>query len=55
VPFVAAWSSSIVFGERFGPVRLSGMALVLLGLAVIVLPLERLVRRGAATQVLPAR
>jgi drug/metabolite transporter (DMT)-like permease len=27
-----------VFGERFGPRRLVGMALVLLGLAVIVLP-----------------
>ena len=28
VPFVAAWSSSVVFGDRFGPVRLLGMALV---------------------------
>jgi O-acetylserine/cysteine efflux transporter len=46
VPFVAAAASSAVFGERFGPVRLSGMALVLLGLAVIVLPLDRLARRG---------
>ncbi len=38
VPFVGACSSSIVFGERFGPYRLAGMALVLLGLAIIVLP-----------------
>lgn len=41
VPFVAAYASSLVFGERFGPVRLAGMSLVLLGLAVIV------IRRGA--------
>jgi O-acetylserine/cysteine efflux transporter len=36
VPFVAAYASSLVFGERFGPLRLAGMGLVLLGLAVIV-------------------
>jgi len=36
VPFVGALSSSLVFGERFGPLRLAGMALVLAGLAVIV-------------------
>ncbi len=40
-PFVAAAGSSLVFGERFGVVRLAGMALVLLGLAVIVLPARR--------------
>jgi O-acetylserine/cysteine efflux transporter len=38
VPFVAAASSALVFGERFGGLRLGGMALVLCGLAVIVLP-----------------
>jgi O-acetylserine/cysteine efflux transporter len=38
VPFVAAASSAVVLGERFGPPRLVGMALVLLGLAVIVRP-----------------
>jgi drug/metabolite transporter (DMT)-like permease len=37
VPFVAAASSALVFGERFGPVRLLGMALVVAGLGVIVL------------------
>jgi O-acetylserine/cysteine efflux transporter len=37
VPFVGALSSSVVFGERFGMLRLAGMALVLAGLAVIVL------------------
>lgn len=44
-PFVAAYASSLVFGERFGALRLAGMWLVLLGLAVIVLPLERLAGR----------
>ena len=38
VPFVAAGASALVFGERFGGLRLAGMALVLCGLAVIVLP-----------------
>jgi O-acetylserine/cysteine efflux transporter len=38
VPFVAAASSALVFGERFGALRLVGMALVLIGLAAIVLP-----------------
>lgn len=38
VPFVGAASSALVFGERFGPLRLSGMALVVAGLAVIVAP-----------------
>ena len=38
VPFVGAFASSLVFGERFGALRLAGMALVLSGIAVIVLP-----------------
>jgi O-acetylserine/cysteine efflux transporter len=37
-PFVAALASSAVFGERFGPVRLAGMACVLLGLVFIAVP-----------------
>jgi O-acetylserine/cysteine efflux transporter len=37
VPFVGAYSSALVFGERFGALRLAGMALVLLGIGVIVL------------------
>jgi GNAT superfamily N-acetyltransferase len=41
VPFVGACSSSLVFGERFGALRLAGMALVLLGVAVIVIPWDR--------------
>ena len=38
IPFVAAYASSLALGERFGPLRLAGMGLVLLGLAVIVGP-----------------
>jgi O-acetylserine/cysteine efflux transporter len=41
VPFVGAMSSALAFGERFGLVRLAGMACVLLGLAVLVLPPRR--------------
>jgi O-acetylserine/cysteine efflux transporter len=36
IPFVAAAGSALAFGERFGTLRLAGMALVLAGLAVIV-------------------
>lgn len=35
-PLVAASASALVFGERFPPLRLAGMALVLLGVVVIV-------------------
>jgi O-acetylserine/cysteine efflux transporter len=38
VPFVAALSTWMIFGERFGPVRLAGMAFVLLGLVLVALP-----------------
>jgi O-acetylserine/cysteine efflux transporter len=37
VPFVGAAASSIVFGERFGPLRLSGMVTVVCGIAVMLL------------------
>lgn len=48
VPFVAAYASALVFAETFGPLRLAGMALVLAGIAVIVLRVERLwAGRGA--------
>jgi O-acetylserine/cysteine efflux transporter len=41
VPFVGAYSSALVFGERFGPLRLAGIA-------VIVVPWDRLAgRRGS--------
>lgn len=35
-PFVGALSSAALFGERFGLVRLAGMALVLVGLVLVV-------------------
>jgi O-acetylserine/cysteine efflux transporter len=41
VPLVGAVAAAVVFGERFGPLRLAGMAVVLLGLAVILLPSRR--------------
>ncbi|HVX78890.1 MAG TPA: EamA family transporter [Bradyrhizobium sp.] len=37
VPFVGAGSSSIVFGERFGPLRLAGMLIVVGGIAIMML------------------
>ena len=40
-PCVGVIASSLAFGEVFGPVRYAGMALILAGLAVIVLPINR--------------
>ena len=37
VPFVGSAASSIVFGERFGPLRLAGMAAVIGGIAIMLL------------------
>src|SRR6266481_4360116 len=37
VPFVGAAASSVAFGERFGPLRLSGMVIVVCGIAVMLL------------------
>jgi O-acetylserine/cysteine efflux transporter len=37
VPFVGAAASSIVFGERFGPLRLIGMITVVCGIAIMLL------------------
>jgi O-acetylserine/cysteine efflux transporter len=37
VPFVGAAASSIVFGERFGPLRLAGMVTVTGGIAIMLL------------------
>ena len=45
VPFVGAAASSIVFGERFGPLRLAGMIIVVCGIAIMLL--------SKRTQVLP--
>jgi O-acetylserine/cysteine efflux transporter len=37
VPFVGAAASTLVFGERFGQLRLSGMVIVVCGIAVMLL------------------
>jgi len=37
VPFVGAAASSIVFGEKFGPLRLAGMVTVVCGIAIMLL------------------
>lgn len=38
VPIFGALSAALVLGERFGPVRLGGMALIMAGLACVALP-----------------
>jgi O-acetylserine/cysteine efflux transporter len=53
VPFVGGYSSALVFGERFGPLRLAGMALVLVGIAIIVIPRPRMASRGHARGAAP--
>jgi O-acetylserine/cysteine efflux transporter len=40
-PCTGILSSALVFGEVFSPLRYAGMALILAGLAVIVLPVGR--------------
>jgi O-acetylserine/cysteine efflux transporter len=37
VPFVGSAASSVVFGERFGMLRLSGMLIVVCGIAIMLL------------------
>lgn len=44
-PCVGVAASAAVFGERFGPARYAGMALILIGLVIITLPLGRVARR----------
>jgi len=54
-PCTGVVASALIFGERFGPMRYAGMALILAGLAIIVLPLDRARRRrGVAATALPA-
>jgi O-acetylserine/cysteine efflux transporter len=48
VPFVGAAASSIVFGERFGPLRLSGMLIVVCGIAIMLLSKRSQVVPGIA-------
>jgi O-acetylserine/cysteine efflux transporter len=40
-PCTGVLASALIFGEAFGPVRYAGMALILAGLALIVLPRRR--------------
>ena len=44
-PCVGILGSAVIFGEVFSPMRYAGMALILTGLAVILLPLGGLARR----------
>jgi O-acetylserine/cysteine efflux transporter len=44
-PCAGVTASAIVFGEIFSPIRYAGMALILVGLVVIVLPRSRWKRR----------
>jgi len=37
VPFVGSAASTVVFGERFGPLRLAGMVIVVCGIAIMLL------------------
>ena len=37
VPFVGAAASTLIFGERFGPLRFSGMIIVVCGIAIMLL------------------
>jgi O-acetylserine/cysteine efflux transporter len=41
-PCVGALSSALVFGEQFTTLRLMGMAVILTGLAIVVLPFDKL-------------
>jgi O-acetylserine/cysteine efflux transporter len=54
VPFVGSASSSIVFGERFGPLRLAGMIAVICGIAVMLLAKRRQpAAKSASKSILP--
>ena len=50
VPFVGSAASSIVFGEHFGPLRLSGMVTVIVGIAVMLLAKRPQALSKAATK-----
>jgi O-acetylserine/cysteine efflux transporter len=48
VPVFGIASAALVFGERFGPLRLFGIVLILAGMAIIAVPAEWLRRQRAA-------
>jgi O-acetylserine/cysteine efflux transporter len=41
VPCVGAITAHLIFGEVFEPLRLSGMAMMLIGLLITIVPLNR--------------
>lgn len=43
-PCVGAVSSAVVFGEQFEPLRLAGMAAIVCGLAIVLLPLNHIMK-----------
>ncbi len=45
VPVISAITSWFLFDERFGPLRLAGMALIVAGLAIVALPLHYVRRK----------
>jgi O-acetylserine/cysteine efflux transporter len=45
VPVFGIASAALVFGERFGTLRLIGIVLILIGMAIVALPAEWLARR----------
>lgn len=47
-PGTGVVASAMVFGERFTPLRVAGMALILARLAVVVLPAPRWTALGRA-------
>jgi O-acetylserine/cysteine efflux transporter len=42
-PCIGALTSAVVFGEHFGTLRMGGMALMLVGVAIVALPFDRFV------------
>lgn len=46
VPIFGTTSAALFLGETFGAARIAGMILIFLGLVVVVLPLERILRRS---------
>jgi O-acetylserine/cysteine efflux transporter len=55
VPFIGAASSSVIFGERFGALRLAGMVTVVCGIAIMLLskPPQALSKQDLSKQNLP--
>jgi O-acetylserine/cysteine efflux transporter len=48
-PCTGVIASALIFGEQFGPLRYAGMALIIAGLTIIVLPVSPPVQLGRKT------